>query len=57
MCYMHNITDSCRSHRLKKTWPRWKKVAATIIRPVPEAVDTVLCTPDDGCGKHPKHVE
>ena len=25
--------------------------------PVPEAVDTVLCTPDDGCGKHPEHVE
>jgi len=26
-------------------------------RPVPEAVVTVLCTPDDGCGWHPKHVE
>ena len=25
--------------------------------PVPEAVVTVLCTPDDGCGWHPKHVE
>ena len=24
--------------------------------PVPEAVVTVLCTPDDGCGWHPKHV-
>ena len=24
---------------------------------VPEAVITVLCTPDDGCGWHPKHVE
>ena len=24
---------------------------------VPEAVVTVLCTPDDGCGLHPKHVE
>ena len=23
----------------------------------PEAVDTVLCTPDDGCGKHPKQAE
>jgi len=40
-----------------QTWPRWKKLAATIIWPVPEAVDTVLCTPDDGCEKHPKHVE
>ena len=24
---------------------------------VPEAVVTVLCTPDYGCGRHPKHVE
>ena len=24
---------------------------------VPEAVVTVFCTPDDGCGWHPKHVE
>ena len=24
---------------------------------VPEAVVTVLCTPDDGCGWHPKHVQ
>ena len=24
---------------------------------VPVAVTTVLCTPDDGCGRHPKHVE
>jgi len=24
---------------------------------VPEAEVTVLCTPDDGCGWHPKHVE
>ena len=34
-------------------WPRWREVAA----PVPEAVVTVLCTPDDGCGWHPKHAE
>jgi len=41
---------------LPPTWPslatlwggRW---------PVPEAVVTVLCTHDDGCGWHPKHVE
>ena len=25
--------------------------------PVPEALATVLCTSDDGCGWHPKHVE
>ena len=27
-------------------WPCWRKVAA----PLPEAVVTVLSTPDDGCG-------
>ena len=32
--------------------PRWRKVVA-----VPEAAVTVLCTPDDGCNGHPKHVE
>jgi len=39
------------------TWPRWREVAAQKIWPVPEAVVIVLCTPDDGCGWHPKHVE
>ena len=24
---------------------------------VPEAAVTVLCTPDDGCDGHPKHIE
>ena len=38
-------------------WPRWMEVAAQKIWPVPEAVVTVFCTPDDGCGWHPKHVE
>ena len=41
----------------KLSWPRWREVAAQKIWPVPEAVVTVLCTPDDGCGWHPKHVE
>ena len=27
------------------------------IWPVPEAVFTVLCNPDDECGRHPKHVD
>ena len=39
------------------TWPRWREVAAQKIWPVPEAVVTVLCTTDDGCVWHPKHVE
>jgi len=25
--------------------------------PVPDAVDTVICAPDDGWGNRPKHVE
>ena len=33
-------------------WPRWREIVA-----VPEAVVTVLCTSDDGCGWHPKHLE
>ena len=37
-------------------WPRWRKVAATIIWTVPEAAVRVLCTPDNGCGLHPKHI-
>ena len=31
--------------------------SCTKIWPVPDAVVTVLCTPDDGCGWRPKHVE
>ena len=38
-------------------WPRWRKVVAQILRPAPEAAVTVLCTPDDRCDIHPKHVE
>jgi len=49
-------------HYLPATWP--SPSLATLqggscikIRPVSEAVVTVLCTPDDGCVRHPKHVE
>ena len=38
-------------------WPRWREVAAQKIWLVPEPVVTVLFTPDDGCGWHPKHVQ
>jgi len=37
--------------------PRWRKVVAQILWPVPEAAVRVLCSPDDGCDGHPKHVE
>ena len=38
-------------------WATKNKVVAQILWPVPEDVVTVLCTPDDGCDGHPKHVE
>jgi len=28
--------------------PRWKKVAAPVLGPIPEVADTVFSTPDDG---------
>ena len=38
-------------------WPRWRKIVAQILWPVPEAIVTVLCTPDYGCNGYPNHVE
>ena len=37
--------------------PRWREAAAQKIWPVSGVVVTVLCTPDDGCVWHQKHVE
>jgi len=37
--------------------PRWRKVVVQLLWPVPVAAVTVLCSPDDGCDGHPKHVE
>ena len=43
---------------LLPVWPGTQVVAETLVWFVPVAVDTVEnCTPDDGCIKHPKHVE
>ena len=41
----------------KLAWPRQREVAAQKIWPVPEAVVTALCTPDNRYVWHPKHVE
>jgi len=41
---------------LPPTWPSLATLEGGRCT-VPEAVVTVLCTPDDGCGWHPKHVE
>ena len=43
-----NIIGAATSFQ-RGRWPRWNEVVALIILPVPEAVVTVLCTPDDGC--------
>ena len=37
--------------------PRQREIAAQTLRPVPDAVSTVTCTPDDEWCHHPKHVE
>ena len=39
-------TGAATSPQRWQAWPRWSEVAA----PVPEALVTVLCAPDDGCG-------
>ena len=36
--------------------PLSRQVAVTVWK-IPDAVDTVVCAPDDGCWYHPKHVE
>ena len=41
---------------LPSTWPSLAMFEGGSCT-VPEAVVTVLCIPDDGCGCHPKHVE
>ena len=41
---------------LPSKWPSLATLEGGIW-PVPEAVVTVLCAPDDGCGWHPKYVE
>jgi len=36
---------------------RLKKLAPQIVWSIPEAANTVLCTPDDGHDGRPKHVQ
>jgi len=38
------------------TLPRKRQIAVTVWQ-IPDAVDTVVCAPDDGWWYHPKHVE
>jgi hypothetical protein len=63
---VHSTCFACQPHPssgVHKTslqhgqaWQHCRKVSGQKIWPVPETVITVLCTPDDGCGWHPKHV-
>ena len=50
------IIRSTQTCNLPSTWPSLE-IAAQKIWPVPETVVTVLCTPDDGCCWHPKHIK
>ena len=51
----HKIVHLPRSNVAKLAMLEWDR--CTIIWFAPVAVTTVLRTPDDGCGRHPKHVE
>ena len=55
--YRSYVCAATPSNVAKLACPFWREVAAQKLWPVPEAVVTVLCTTDDGCCWHPKHVE
>ena len=50
-------TQNCNYNVAKLAWSSWREVCAQKIWPIPETVVTVLCTPDDRYGWHPKHAE
>jgi hypothetical protein len=50
----HSIWATVRRGLIR---PRRRKIVAQILWLVPETAVTVLCTPDDECNGHPKHVE
>ena len=49
-------TAQLLSSYLPPSWPSLAALKGGSLA-VPETVVIVLCTPDDGCGWHPKHVE
>ena len=54
----HTIWEaSFFKHDQIRTQSLLKKLAPQIVRSVPDAATTVLCTPDDGRDGRPKHVE
>ena len=54
-CYLES--KLLRTDQIVLIWSRLRKLAPQIVRSVPEAATTVLCTPDDGRDGRPKHVE
>ena len=53
----HNIWDAIffKCEQIRTYLVTMKKLASQIVRSVPEAAITVLCTPDDGRVERPKH--
>jgi len=51
-----NVVVAGRCQRPATTLPRQRQIAVTVWQ-IPDAVDTVVCAPDDGWRYHPKHVE
>jgi hypothetical protein len=52
----HAVTAICRYRGRVETLPRKRQIAVTLWQ-IPDAVDTVVCAPDDGWNYYPKHVE
>jgi len=44
-----HVTGTAASFQRGLIRPRWKEVAVPVSWPIPEVVDTVFSTPDDGC--------
>jgi len=58
------VAASCTDHTMwgasffkREQRSRLRKLASQIVRSVPEAATTVLCTPDDGRDGRPKHID
>ena len=54
-CYLP-LSWECWKCSAVPTVPRYRQIAVTAWQ-IPDAVDTVVCAPDDGWWYHPNHVE
>jgi hypothetical protein len=58
-CYLNIFQKLNTTHSTLKSVPtlsRYRQIEVTVWQ-IPDAVDTVVCAPDDGWKYHPKHVE